>query len=127
MRFWKIRSRCPNYPWFMSCSVSSSHMRTWMASPFRMWWKISSILTFKSLDWKQTMVLNKLETKHFCPSFWNKHWDAPGWPCKDIKNIFLLSRWCFTRIFKRTHKAPLNYSYSFWQPGKFTWTICLLD
>ncbi len=31
------------YPWFMSCSVSSSHIRTWMASPFRIQWKISSI------------------------------------------------------------------------------------
>ena len=32
------------YPWFMSCSVSSSHIRTWMASPFRIQWNMSSIL-----------------------------------------------------------------------------------
>ena len=32
------------YPWFMSCSVSSSHILTWMASPLRIQWKMSSIL-----------------------------------------------------------------------------------
>ena len=32
------------YPWFMSCSVSSSHIRTWIALPSRIKWKISSML-----------------------------------------------------------------------------------
>ena len=32
------------YPWFMSCSVSSSHILTWMASPFRIQWKMSSMV-----------------------------------------------------------------------------------
>ena len=32
------------YPWFMSCSVSSSHMRTFIASPFRIQWNMSSML-----------------------------------------------------------------------------------
>ena len=32
------------HPWFMSCSVSSSHMRTWMASPFLIHWKMSSMV-----------------------------------------------------------------------------------
>ena len=31
------------HPWFMSCSVSSSHMRTCMALPSRMKWKMSSM------------------------------------------------------------------------------------
>lgn len=35
--------RSCSYPWFMSCSVSSNHMRTWMASPFRIQWKMSSM------------------------------------------------------------------------------------
>jgi hypothetical protein len=81
MRFWKIRSRCPNYPWFMSCSVSSSHIRTWMASPFRIQWKISSILTFKLFDWKQTWSGNLaqdeiFDIKDFRPSFCvtHTHW-----------------------------------------------------
>ena len=36
------------YPWFMSCSVSSSHIRTWMASPLRIQWKMSSILSLRN-------------------------------------------------------------------------------
>ena len=33
------------HPWFMSCSVSSSHIRTWMVLPSRIQWKMSSILS----------------------------------------------------------------------------------
>ena len=35
----------PTHPWFMSCSVSSSHIRTWMVLPSRIQWKMSSILS----------------------------------------------------------------------------------
>ena len=31
------------HPWFMSCSVSSSHILTWMALPSLMKWKMSSM------------------------------------------------------------------------------------
>lgn len=34
-----------NYPWFMSCSVSSSQTRTCMALPSRHHWNISSIFS----------------------------------------------------------------------------------
>lgn len=34
---------CMTYPWFMSCSVSSSHILTWMALPSLMKWKMSSM------------------------------------------------------------------------------------
>ena len=41
--FWYIKiSR--TYPWFISCSVSSNHMRTFIASPLRIQWNMSSIL-----------------------------------------------------------------------------------
>ena len=43
------------HPWFMSCSVSSSHMRTCMESPFLIHWKMSSI--FGLLVW-QTLTFN---------------------------------------------------------------------
>ena len=33
------------YPWFISCSVSSSHMRTFIASPFLIQWKMSSMMS----------------------------------------------------------------------------------
>ena len=38
------------YPWFMSCSVSSSHIRTLMASPLRIQWNTSSILNEYDLE-----------------------------------------------------------------------------
>ena len=39
------------HPWFMSCSVSSSHIRTWMVLPSLIQWKMSSILSSLSLSY----------------------------------------------------------------------------
>ena len=55
------------YPWFISCSVSSSHMRTFIASPFLIQWKMSSMMLDGLFYWGWISTSEKLLYRRF---FW---------------------------------------------------------
>lgn len=51
---WNHESLQYSYPWFMSCSVSSSQTRTCIATPSRHHWNMSSIFVKKTMSTRRT-------------------------------------------------------------------------